>query len=245
MKLKMKNINQRTIPIFIGYDFRERAATNVLIDSLYQNSSHPISITPLVTKQLINQGFHDRERDKNQSTEFSFTRFLVPFLMNYSGWAIFMDCDMLCRTDILELWNQRDEQFALQCVKHEHNPEEKIKFQGEIQTTYPKKNWSSLMLLNCNKCKTLTIDYINNASGLDLHRFKWLSNDDEIGSIKGKGWNQLLCSNGKEYSSETIEESKLVHWTLGGPWFKDQRNMGGVFSLEWFCARDQAMRLWE
>ena len=101
------------------------------------------------------------------------------------------------------------------------------------------------MLFNCNKCKTLTIDYINKASGLDLHRFKWLSNDDEIGSIKGKGWNQLLCSNEKEYSSETIEESKLVHWTLGGPWFKDQRDMGGAISLEWFCAREQAMRLWE
>ena len=244
MKLNMQNNNQKTIPIFIGYDYRERAATNVLIDSLYQNTSYPLSITTLVKKQLVKQGFHNRERDENQSTDFSFTRFLVPYLMNYEGWAIFMDCDMLCRSDIAELWDQRDEQFSVLCVKHNHKPKEKIKFQGEVQTNYPKKNWSSLMLINCSKCKNLTIDYVNKASGLDLHRFNWLSSENEIGSISGKGWNHLLCSESGDYSRDT-EEPKLVHWTLGGPWFKDQRNMGGNFSVEWFCARDEAMRLWD
>ncbi len=244
MKLNMQNNNQKTIPIFIGYDYRERAATNVLIDSLYQNTSYPLSITTLVKKQLVKQGFHNRERDENQSTDFSFTRFLVPYLMNYEGWAVFMDCDMLCRSDIAELWDQRDEQFSVLCVKHNHKPKEKIKFQGEVQTNYPKKNWSSLMLFNCSKCKNLTIDYVNKASGLDLHRFNWLSSENEIGSISGKGWNHLLCSESGDYSRDT-EEPKLVHWTLGGPWFKDQRNMGGNFSVEWFCARDEAMRLWD
>ena len=91
----------------------------------------------------------------------------------------------------------------------------------------------------------MTIDYVNKASGLDLHRFNWLLNEDEIGEILGKGWNQLLCSNSSDYYSEDLEESKLVHWTLGGPWFKDQRNMGGNFSVEWFSAREEAMRLWD
>ncbi len=241
----MKEKIQKVIPIFIGYDFRERTATNVLIDSLYQTTSYPLSITPIVKNQLIKQGFHNREKDKNQSTDFSFTRFLVPYLMNFEGWAIFMDCDMLCRSDISELWNQRDEKYSLLCVKHEHVPIEKSKFLGEKQTQYPKKNWSSLMLMNCKKCKALTIEYVNNASGLDLHRFNWLESEQEIGEIKGKGWNQLITSEMNDNSQEENSNAKLIHWTLGGPWFKDQRKYGGQFAIEWFTARDEAMRLWE
>ena len=99
------------IPIFIGYDYRERAATNVLIDSLYQNSSVPISITPLITSQLVKQNLFYRKRDPKQSTDFSFTRFLVPHLMNYEGWAIFMDCDMLCFDDINKFWLKKDDKY--------------------------------------------------------------------------------------------------------------------------------------
>ena len=101
------------IPIFIGYDYRERAATNVLIDSLYQNSTVPLSVTPLITENLENKKLFWRKRDPKQSTDFSFTRFLVPYLMNYEGWAIFMDCDMLCKTDINELWEQRNDKFSI------------------------------------------------------------------------------------------------------------------------------------
>ena len=241
----MKSKGQKFIPIFIGYDFRERAATNVLIDSLYQHSTYPLSITPLVTSQLVKQGYHNRERDEKQSTDFSFTRFLVPFLMNFEGWAIFMDCDMLCFSDIGELWEQRNDKYSLLCVKHNHKPQEVKKFQGEIQSSYPKKNWSSLMLFNCKKCKSLTIDYVNKSSGLDLHRFNWLESNNQIGSIKGDGWNRLLLEDSVTKDFHKDGKSKLVHWTLGGPWFKDQRNKGGTFSTAWFCARDEAMRLWE
>ena len=143
------------IPIFIGYDPRERAATNVLIDSLYQNSSAPLAITPLVTPQLEAQGLFRRARDPKQSTAFSFTRFLVPYLMGYQGWALFMDCDMLCRADIKQLWDQRDDAYGAMCVQHEHVPGETVKFLGEVQSAYPKKNWSSLMLLNCSRCTKL------------------------------------------------------------------------------------------
>ena len=139
------------IPIFIGYDKRERAATNVLIDSLYKKSSVPLAITPLITENLIKSGLYFRKRDPKQSTDFSFTRFLVPYLMNYEGWAIFMDCDMLCQEDISELWDQRSNNYSIMCYKHNHVPSEKTKFQGETQTSYPKKNWSSLMLFNCSK----------------------------------------------------------------------------------------------
>ena len=178
----------RPIPIFIGVDPRERAATNVLIDSLSQHSSAPLAITPLVTPQLEAQQLYWRPRDPKQSTAFSFTRFLVPHLMSYQGWAIFMDCDMLARGDIAELWALRDEQFAVQCVQHEHVPGETTKFLGEVQSAYPKKNWSSLMLLNCSRCTALTPEYVNSASGLELHRFHWLAGDHEIGAPPD-GWN--------------------------------------------------------
>ena len=228
------------IPIFIGYDPRERAATNVLIDSLYQHSTVPLAITPLVTPQLEAQGLYRRPRDPKQSTAFSFTRFLVPHLMDYQGWAIFMDCDMLARGDIAELWALRDGQFALQCVQHAHVPGETVKFLGEVQSAYPKKNWSSLMLLNCSRCTALTPDYINSATGLELHRFHWLAGDHEIGAIP-EGWNHLVAVQ----DPVKAELSTLLHWTLGGPWFREQRTMGEILAAEWFAARDDAFKLWD
>ena len=230
----------QAIPIFIGYDPRERAATNVLIDSLYQHSSVPLAITPLVTPQLEKQGFFHRKRDPKQSTAFSFTRFLVPYLMGYQGWAVFMDCDMLCRQDIRLLWDQRDDAFAAMCVQHAHEPDQKVKFLGEVQSAYPKKNWSSLMLLNCSRCSRLTVDYVNTASGLELHRFHWLDGDHEIGAIEG-GWNHLVDV---QAPPNPLESSPMLHWTLGGPWFREQRTMGGPLAAEWFSARDDAMKLW-
>tara|TARA_B100001248_G_C27289606_1_gene411804 strand:- start:482 stop:946 length:465 start_codon:yes stop_codon:yes gene_type:complete len=154
-----------------------------------------------------------------------------------------MDCDMLCNCDIKELWDQRDESYSLMCVKHEHIPNETIKFQGEVQSSYPKKNWSSLILFNNNECKALTPNYVNTASGLDLHRFNWLKNEREIGEIN-KDWNFLLEVQGKDLNPD-FSAKKLVHWTLGGPWFKDQRRAGGRFALDWFIARDNAMKLWD
>ena len=232
-----------TIPIFIGFDSRERAATNVLIDSLYMHSSSSLSITPLITSQLENQSIYWRKRDSKQSTDFSFSRFLVPFLMDYKGWAIFMDCDMLCLADITSLWMKRDNQFAVMCVKHDHNPSETTKFQGEIQTSYPKKNWSSMMLLNCSKCKSLTVDYVNSATGLDLHRFNWLEDESLIGEIS-QDWNSLVEVKSFGESDENLS-ANLLHWTLGGPWFNDQRLMGGRLAAMWFAARDSAMKLWD
>ncbi|MFN9622277.1 MAG: hypothetical protein ACK587_05520 [Cyanobacteriota bacterium] len=232
----------RPIPVFIGYDPRERAATNVLMDSLYRQSSVPLAISPVVTPQLA--GVFQRERDPRQSTAFSFTRFLVPWLMGYQGWAIFMDCDMLCRGDIAELWALRDDRFAVLCVQHDHRPGESSKFLGEVQSAYPKKNWSSLMLLNCARCTALTPDYVNSASGLELHRFSWLEGDHQIGALPDR-WNHLVDVQPPPLEPADAGGPTLLHWTLGGPWFREQRTMGGPLAAEWFSARDDALRLWD
>lgn len=181
-----------------------------------------------------------RERDPKQSTDFSFTRFLVPHLMNFQGWAIFMDCDMLCQDDIAELWSQRDENYSVMCVKHNHEPKNKTKFLCEPQNSYAKKNWSSLMLFNCSKCRNLNVEYVNTASGLDLHRFYWLANENEIGEIKGT-WNYLVLDS----KNNNNNNASLIHWTLGGPWFKEQKDFEDTISERWFKAREDSMRLYD
>jgi hypothetical protein len=231
------------IPVFIGADPRERAALNVLIDSLVQHSSVPLAITPLVTPQLEAQGLYWRPRDPKQSTAFSFSRFLVPHLLGYRGWGIFLDCDMLCRADLAELWALREERYAVLCVQHEHVPGETRKFLGEVQSAYPKKNWSSLMLFQAERCRALTPEYVNTASGLDLHRFHWLEGDHEIGALPPR-WNHLVAV---QPPPAPVAEggAALLHWTLGGPWFREQRTMGEGLAAEWFAARDDAFRLWD
>jgi len=136
-----------------------------------KRASCAVSTTPLMIKGLRDSGLMTRPLQPNQSTEFSFSRFLVPYLMNYQGWALFVDNDVVMLEDIAELWALRDDDFAVMCVKHNHVPEEGTKFLGEAQTQYEKKNWSSVMLINCSKCTALTPDYVNSASGLELHRF--------------------------------------------------------------------------
>ena len=117
-----------------------------------------------------------------------------------------MDCYMLCRGDIAELWAQREDIFALHCVQHDNQPSESQKFLGEVQSPFPKKNWSSLMLLNCSRCTALNPDYVNTAYGLDLHSFNWLSGDHEIGAIQGS-WNHLVGVQ----DSALAEDSPLLY----------------------------------
>jgi lipopolysaccharide biosynthesis glycosyltransferase len=144
--------------------------------------------------------------------------------MNYNGWAIFMDSDMVMLSDITELWNLRNEDYAIQVCKHEYTPSSKNKFLGNNQTMYAKKNWSSLMLMNCSKCKTLTPEYVNTRSGLELHQFKWLD-ENLIGSIPLE-WNWLVG----EYPYK--KDVHNVHFTEGGPYFKDYKNT--EYANEWF-----------
>lgn len=219
-----------TIRIFIGYDPRESIAYHVLSHSILTRSSLPVSITPIALNTLGR--LFNRERDAKQSTDFSFSRFLTPYLSGYEGWSIFMDCDMLVLDDIAKLWGLRDERFALQVVKHDHRPPEKEKFLGMPQTRYEKKNWSSVMLMNNAQCRALTPQYVNTASGLDLHQFKWLNDERSIGVIPHH-WNHLVG-----YDAPRPDVS-LVHYTIGGPYFAEWKNCD--YSREWFCECDDML----
>jgi lipopolysaccharide biosynthesis glycosyltransferase len=210
------------IPIFIGYDNKIKIAYHVLTESILKNSSTPVAISPVYLGNLKN--IYTRKQDSLASTEFSFSRFLVPYLMNYSGWAIFMDSDMLMLSDITNLWNLRNENYAIQVCKHDYIPKTKNKFLGNNQTVYIKKNWSSLMLMNCSKCKTLTPEYVNTKSGLELHQFKWLD-ENLIGDIPFE-WNWLIG----EYPYK--KDIYNIHFTDGGPYFKDYKNT--EYANEWF-----------
>ncbi len=218
------------INIFIGYDNKERVAYNVLSHSIIQNSTKPVAITPIALNNLKDDFV--RERNSLSSTEFSFSRFMIPHLMNYQGWALFMDCDMLMFEDIAELWRMRDDSKAIQVCKHDYTPKTDTKFLGQVQTKYPKKNWSSFMLMNCKKCTTLTPDYVNKASGLELHQFKWLESEELIGELPLE-WNWLVG----EY--EHKKDVKNIHYTEGGPWFTDYRECD--YAEDWFKNHDECM----
>lgn len=209
--------------IFIGFDPNETVAYHVLANSIIRQSSIPVSITPLMLKQLP----MTRPRDLKQSTEFSFSRFLVPYLCNYEGRAVFMDCDMLFRMDIADLWKQSsDKDAAVSVVQHNYQPKTDTKFLDQKQSRYEKKNWSSLMLFNNNKCRSLTKEVVNNESGMYLHQFEWT---DDIGNLS-VSYNHLVG----EYAPNP--DAKIVHFTLGTPCFKKYENC--EFAREWQGERD-------
>ncbi len=220
------------IRIFIGFTRVEPVEYNVLQHSINRRSTSPVAFTPLNLDHLKDV-FH-REQHPLQTTEFSFSRFLVPYLCNYEGWAIFMDNDMLVLDDITNLWNLRDDKYAVMCVHHNHVPKSTTKLMDQPQTFYEKKNWSSVMLFNCKKCKSLTPEYVNNASGLELHRFKWLESEDLIGEIPLK-WNYLVDYN------ETIPSNQIsnLHYTEGGPYYEGYENCS--YAKEWNDEKDDML----
>jgi lipopolysaccharide biosynthesis glycosyltransferase len=213
--------------IFIGYDKQFEKNIRIQIDSIINNSSKDLQISLLNLTDLNDILY--RKRDKLQTTDSAFTRWLVPYLSDYSGWSLYMDSDMLCRADIFELFSLNDDQYSAMVVKHKCQYKDNVKFNGNYQTYYDRKNWSSLILFNNNKCRNLTLDYINTASGLELHQFKWL-NDSDIGEIPPE-WNHLVGINSPN------KNAKIVHWTLGGPWFSDYKTT--EFSDEWFQKLNQ------
>jgi len=218
--------------IFIGFDSKEVVAYHVLAQSIIEHASTPVAFSPIVLSHL--QGLFTRERNALQSTEFSFSRFMVPYLSGYEGWSLFVDCDMLARADIAELWSLRDERFAVMCVKHDYQPKTETKFLGQTQTKYQKKNWSSVMLFNNRRCRALTPDFVNTATGLELHQFKWLDGDDQIGELPS-AWNHLV--NEYDYRGD----AKLVHFTDGGPYFDEYRN--DDYAEEWFATRERVLHV--
>jgi hypothetical protein len=220
------------LKVFIGYDPVESVAWHTFANSIFTRSSKPVALIPVNLKNL--EGIYQRNRDEKQSNEFSFSRFLVPYLCNYEGYALFFDCDMLMRSDISEILDITHSQpgKAVYVVKHDYIPKNSIKYLNNIQYSYPKKNWSSVVLWNCAHPSNRLVDkdFINTASAMDLHRFNWLK-DDEIGELDVR-WNWLVG----EYDNPP-KDVKNVHWTIGGPYFNEYRHVD--FSDEWFLAHSE------
>lgn len=201
--------------VFIGFDAREAVAYHVLSHSILTRASGPVAITPLVRTSI--PGF-ERPRGLLDSTDFSISRFMVPSLCEYEGRAVYMDCDMLVQCDLYKLlWDMlKHPDAAVHVVKHNYVPKGVIKMDGQGQIAYPRKNWSSFMVFENRRCRVLTPEYVDSAPGLELHRFAWLD-DSEIGSLPLE-WNWLVG----EYPPDATV--KVLHYTLGGPWFPEQQN---------------------
>lgn len=211
------------INLFIGYDRVETVAYHVFSHSIISRSSVPVAITPINKANL--GGHYWRPRGEFDSNEFSNSRWLVPHLMNYKGWAIWADCDMLCLDDIAKLWDQRNSKYAVMVKQHNHQPKEDVKFLGARQTKYNRKNWSSLILFNCGECQNLTKHVVNTSPGLYLHQFKWLR-DSQIGAIDGH-WNLLVGYD------EPVVNPSLVHFTTMGPWHDPDGDRHIDYRYEW------------
>jgi len=201
--------------IFVGWDQREDIAYQVAKFSIEQRTKHQIEIFPIKQEEMRAAKFYTREVDKMSTTEFTFTRFLVPYLSGYKGWSLFIDCDFLIQIDIKELFDLADDKYAIMCAKHDHTPKETMKMDDQVQRLYPRKNWSSCVLYNCAHPanRALNIEMINKETGLFLHRFHWLT-DDLIGEFSHEynwleGW----------YKEPEDGTPKIIHYTRGGPWF--------------------------
>lgn len=225
----IENLRPDVLNVYIGYDDAEISAYHTLSQSIIKHATGPVRISPICSKLF--HKFFNRPRDEKQSNDFSFTRFLVPYLNSYDGIAIFMDCDMMLRDDIYEVLKEVDPSNAVSVVQHDYTPSEKNKYLGNVQYAYPRKNWSSFVVWNCShkKNRTVTPEFVENATGLELHRFTWLL-DSEIGKLD-IGWNWLVG----DYVDPPANV-KNVHWTIGGPYFNEYSDVD--FSAEWFAMNE-------
>lgn len=210
--------------VYIGYDPREEVAYDMAVNSLKETSSandHPIALNNPNVSSILTRPIERKDgkmwcpiSQAPMSVEFAISRFCVPFIQK-DGWCLFVDCDVLFLADVEELFNLADDAYAVMVVKHDYKPTETTKMDGQIQTAYPRKLWSSVILWNCSHPanQRLTLHNLNKWPGRDLHAFKWLR-DEEIGSLP-KEWNHLV-----EIDPDDADP-KLLHFTLGGPWMKE------------------------
>ena len=236
--------------VYIGYDPKEDTAYEVLKFTIERISGKNIRVVPLRKDLLELTGMYRRKSEliKGQpydiidgrpfSTEFSFSRFLVPALNLYEGKALFMDSDMYLRADVNELFEMCDmDYYPVWCVHHDYNPKNKTKMDGKEQHQYNRKNWSSLIMFNCghSENRKLTPEVVNTQTGRWLHGFGWLPDKEaDIGRIPEE-WNWL-----DGHSPEDMD-AKNVHFTTGGPWFKDWKPRGaieGKYAVEWCSDAD-------
>lgn len=199
------------LTLVVGFDQRESIAYHTFCQSVLEKSTIPVQFIPLSSNSL---NFYS-ENHTDGSNQFIYSRFLTPFLCDFQGFAVFADGDMVCNTDIAELVKLFDSSKAVQVVKHNYKTKRNIKYLGNINTDYPRKNWSSLVVFNCGHSsnKVLTPAFINSRDGAFLHRFSWLA-DEEIGELN-LDWNYLAI----EYAPNA--NAKLIHYTLGTPCFEE------------------------
>ena len=219
--------------IFIGWDSREEDAYKVCVHTIKKHASKDVEIVPLKREELIKEGLYTRDEGGNVSTEFAYTRFLTPYLTDYKGWALFIDCDFLFTRDVAELFSLADPQYAVMCVQHDYTPSAAIKMDGQKQLAYPRKKWSSCVLWNCGHPANaiITPSIVNTETGAFLHRFQWLP-DNLIGELPLE-WNWLEG----EYEKPD-EIPAVIHYTNGGAWFKECQDV--YYAQEWLDALQEA-----
>jgi lipopolysaccharide biosynthesis glycosyltransferase len=221
-----------SVKVFVGYDSREDIAWKVCRHSLLRHSDHGVSVIPLRQSVLRELGLYSRQIDTKASTEFSLTRFLVPYLAAQSGWVAFCDCDFLFTTDIRNVFDGLDPTKAIYCVQHDYVPVHSVKMDGKAQAAYPRKNWSSFMLFNCDHpdVRALTPALVNSATPAFLHRFEWIRNDAAIGALD-LDWNFLESEYPKPQATP-----RVIHYTNGGPWFEQWQHCD--YADLWLHERD-------
>ena len=219
--------------VYVGWDSREDIAYQVCKQSILDHASVPVKVIPLKQDDLRKKGIYTRSVDQLASTEFTFTRFLVPYLAGYTGWALFIDCDFVFLDDVKKIFDQADDKYAIMCAQHDYTPKEGTKMDGQVQHVYPRKNWSSMMLINCHSYTNgvLTKELVNNETktGAYFHRFSWVP-DAEVGELSHE-WNWLVGW----YNQPKDGKPKALHYTEGGPWFKEYENC--EYALEWYKAK--------
>jgi lipopolysaccharide biosynthesis glycosyltransferase len=222
------------IPLYAGYDLREAVGYSVFCQSLIERASVPVAFIPLHGPML---GKFDGQRDGTNA--FIYSRFLIPYLQCYQGWAIFADAsDMVMQDDIAKLWALRDESKAVMVVKHDYKTRNYRKYIGTameaVNVDYPRKNWSSVILWNCGHAanRILTPDLVKESPGSFLHRFSWLT-DEQIGELPQE-WNALV-------GEQDVSLASLLHFTLGIPAIDAYRHCDGA--RHWFKAYDNATKV--
>lgn len=227
--------------VFIGYDSREPEAWEVARSSLLRHATGPVHVQPLKDRALCHAGLYTRAwrtegaqkvdavDGKPFSTDFSFTRFLVPALCQWEGWAIFVDCDFLFMADLTRIQEEFDPDYAVMVCKQDYRPTQDVKMDGQVQSRYWRKNWSSLIAFNCGhpSNKMLTVQAVNERPGSWLHGFSWLE-DREIGDLDHR-WNWL--------AGTTQGEPLAVHYSMGGPWFAHCQDV--AYAKEWLAEADR------
>jgi len=221
-----------TAKIFVGYDSREDLAWEVCRHSLQRHADDDLTVIPIRQQPLRELGLYTRVVDSKSSTEFSITRFLTPYLAAQSGWAVFCDCDFLFTVDVRQVFEGLDPSKAVYCVQHDYTPAHTIKMDGKQQATYPRKNWSSFMVFNCDHpdVQALTPTVINSAEPAYLHRFNWVSDSEAIGALD-LDWNFLVG----EYPKPQ-QTPRVLHYTVGGPWFEAWQDCD--YAALWLEERD-------